>query len=64
MSQGFEPRCHILEECKRWRSYYIIKKTKNKNKGSQRGHTKKILIEKFELKRFMYHVFTITPTNN
>jgi hypothetical protein len=42
----------------------ILSRKKKEEKGSQRGHTKQILIEKFELKRFMYHIFAITPTNN
>ncbi len=48
--RGFESR-RILDGCKRFASYYI--KEKLKNKGSQMGHTKKKYLKK---NKFLGHI--------
>jgi hypothetical protein len=40
---GFEPQHRILDGCKRCQLFHNIIHENNKNKGSQMGHTKKIL---------------------
>ncbi len=55
--RGFKPQHRLLDECKRFASYYI--KEKLENKGSKMGHTKKIF-KKIKKKIRLFSIRKVT----